>query len=181
MLDGEKLHGRWHLVRMRPRDRGERHDNWLLIKGKDDAARSGRAEDILDEEPLSVASGRSMEEIAAGKGKKRVWHSNRASGRIRCRAAADPARVQGAIEGAAASRAKLSQRNQAGQRETAKASLAGESSARRAKPGRNPRRKAAKRAKMPRQTAAAKAPSARLGGNRARRARLCPAQPCDAA
>ncbi len=77
VLDGEKLHGRWHLVRMRPRA-GERRENWLLIKGNDDEARSSRAKDILDEEPLSVASGRSMDEIAAGKGKKRVWHSNRA-------------------------------------------------------------------------------------------------------
>ena len=32
-LDGEKLHGRWHLVRMRGRPL-ERHDNWLLIKGE---------------------------------------------------------------------------------------------------------------------------------------------------
>src|ERR1700742_4249157 len=87
VLDGEKLHGRWHLVRMRPRP-SERRENWLLIKGNDDAARSGRAKDILDEEPLSVASGRSMDEIAAGKGKKRVWHSNRAD------SAADAARPQ---------------------------------------------------------------------------------------
>ena len=41
-LDGEKLHGRWHLVRMRSRDK-DRHENWLLIKGKDEAARSGRS------------------------------------------------------------------------------------------------------------------------------------------
>jgi bifunctional non-homologous end joining protein LigD len=75
-LDGEKLHGRWHLVRMRARQ-GDRHENWLLIKGKDEAARSGRKADIGEAEPLSVASGRTMEEIAAGKGKKRVWHSNR--------------------------------------------------------------------------------------------------------
>jgi len=73
-LDGEKLHGRWHLVRMRPRP-GERHDNWLLIKGKDEYARSGHGSDILEDEPQSVASGRSMEEIAGGKGKKRVWQS----------------------------------------------------------------------------------------------------------
>jgi bifunctional non-homologous end joining protein LigD len=76
-LDGDKLHGHWHLVRMRNRP-GDRHDNWLLIKGKDEYARSGRDEDILEEEPLSVVSGRSIEEIAGGKGKKRVWHSNRA-------------------------------------------------------------------------------------------------------
>jgi len=79
-LDGEKLHGRWHLVRMRPRG-NERHDNWLLIKGKDEEARGPRDPDILEEKPLSVATGRSMEEIAAGKGgKKRVWHSNRTDG-----------------------------------------------------------------------------------------------------
>jgi len=75
-LEGQKLHGRWHLVRMRARP-GERHDNWLLIKGKDDESRSGRAADIGEEAPLSVASGRTMAEIAEGKGKKRVWHSNR--------------------------------------------------------------------------------------------------------
>ncbi|MGN6749049.1 MAG: DNA ligase D [Xanthobacteraceae bacterium] len=76
VLEGKKLRGRWHLVRMRSRDR-DRHENWLLIKGRDDEARSGRQGDILEEEPQSVASGRSMDEIAGGKGKKRVWHSNR--------------------------------------------------------------------------------------------------------
>ncbi|HLN39284.1 MAG TPA: DNA polymerase ligase N-terminal domain-containing protein, partial [Xanthobacteraceae bacterium] len=75
-LDGEKLHGRWHLVRLRARPK-ERRDNWLLIKSKDEAARGPRGKDILDEEPRSVATGRSMDEIAEGKGKKRVWHSNR--------------------------------------------------------------------------------------------------------
>src|SRR5262249_34636459 len=59
----------------------DRHENWLLIKGRDDEARSGRAGDILEDEPLSVASGRSMDEISGGKGKKRVWHSNRSANR----------------------------------------------------------------------------------------------------
>jgi len=76
-LDGEKLHGRWHLVRMRSRER-ERHENWLLIKGKDEESRGPRDEDILREKPRSVTSGRSIEEIAAGQGgKRRIWHSNR--------------------------------------------------------------------------------------------------------
>jgi bifunctional non-homologous end joining protein LigD len=76
-LDGEKLHGRWHLVRMRGRD-SERHENWLLIKARDDEARGPRDPDILQQEPRSAVTGRSIEEIAAGKGgKKRVWHSNR--------------------------------------------------------------------------------------------------------
>jgi len=88
VLEGRKLRGRWHLVRMRGRDR-DRHENWLLIKGRDDEARSGRRGDILEEELLSVASGRSMDEIAAGKGKKRVWHSNRSANRSAIRSAAD--------------------------------------------------------------------------------------------
>jgi bifunctional non-homologous end joining protein LigD len=76
-LDGEKLHGRWHLVRMRGRD-SDRHENWLLIKARDDAARGPRDPDILQQESRSAVTGRSIEEIAAGKGgKKRVWHSNR--------------------------------------------------------------------------------------------------------
>ena len=79
-LHGEKLRGRWHLVRLRART-GDRHDNWLLIKGKDEEARDARQPDILKEKPLSATTGRSIEEIAAGKGgKKRVWHSNRGAG-----------------------------------------------------------------------------------------------------
>ncbi|HET7804725.1 MAG TPA: DNA ligase D [Pseudolabrys sp.] len=74
-LEGKKLHGGWHLVRMRRRA-GETRDNWLLIKQDDDAGRFPRDKDILEEEPLSVASGRSMEQIA--KGSRKVWHSNRA-------------------------------------------------------------------------------------------------------
>ena len=38
-LSGEKLHGRWHLVRMAGKPR-EKRENWLLIKGEDDAARA---------------------------------------------------------------------------------------------------------------------------------------------
>jgi bifunctional non-homologous end joining protein LigD len=76
LLEGEKLHGRWHLVRMRKRAR-DRHENWLLIKGKDEEARGARGKDILEDKPLSAVTGRSIDEIAAGKGGKRVWHSNR--------------------------------------------------------------------------------------------------------
>jgi bifunctional non-homologous end joining protein LigD len=77
-LEGKKLHGGWHLVRMRRRP-GEKRDNWLLIKQDDDAGRSPKDEDILEEKPLSAASGRSMEQIA--KGSRKVWHSNRAKDR----------------------------------------------------------------------------------------------------
>jgi bifunctional non-homologous end joining protein LigD len=68
-LDGEKLHGLWHLVRM-PRRRGERRDNWLLIKAHDEAAREPGAKDILEQKSRSVVSRRSMDEIAKGAPKK---------------------------------------------------------------------------------------------------------------
>jgi bifunctional non-homologous end joining protein LigD len=75
-LDGDKLQGRWHLVRMRRRS-GEKKEPWLLIKANDEQARSAKDPDILEDKPLSVVSGRSISEIAVGKGRKRVWHSNR--------------------------------------------------------------------------------------------------------
>jgi bifunctional non-homologous end joining protein LigD len=62
-LAGEKLHGAWHLVRMRKRD-GERQDPWLLIKADDAEARPASAPDILEAEPWSVATKRNMDEIA---------------------------------------------------------------------------------------------------------------------
>jgi len=77
-LHGHKLHGLWHLVRLKPRA-GEKRDNWLLIKSDDAAARPG--EDILKEAPESVKSGLTVEEVGAGKtakgGKPEVWHSNK--------------------------------------------------------------------------------------------------------
>ena len=65
MLEGEKLSGRWTLVRMRAR-RGETRENWLLIKAEDDAARPADAPDILFERPESVKTGRTVEELAEG-------------------------------------------------------------------------------------------------------------------
>lgn len=62
-LSGEKLRGRWHLVRMASR-RNEKRENWLLIKGDDEFARDEAAADILEELPDSVKSGRSVEEVA---------------------------------------------------------------------------------------------------------------------
>ena len=62
-LAGEKLTGRWHLVRMAPKPR-EKHENWLLIKGDDEAARTPHDADILSERPDSVTTGRSLSEVA---------------------------------------------------------------------------------------------------------------------
>ena len=65
-LDGEKLHGSWALVRMK---REGRRNNWLLIKHRDAAAREGGADALLQQD-RSVASGRSLDQIAAGTGRK---------------------------------------------------------------------------------------------------------------
>jgi bifunctional non-homologous end joining protein LigD len=68
-LDGEKLHGSWVLVRMKGDKFGGKRTNWLLIKHRDEYAKDGNGEAILEKD-TSVASGRAMEAIAAGTGKK---------------------------------------------------------------------------------------------------------------
>ena len=70
VLDGERLHGSWVLVRTR---RSGSRQQWLLIKHKDEYAEPGS--DIVAEATTSVATGRTMEEIASGK--SAVWNSNR--------------------------------------------------------------------------------------------------------
>ena len=90
-LHGDKLHGSWVLVRMRNDRTGGKRTNWLLIKHRDEYAREGKDNDILDADK-SVASGRAMEQIAEGKGRApkpfmlakgakakadAVWQSNR--------------------------------------------------------------------------------------------------------
>lgn len=71
-LEGEKLKGRWHLVRMHGKP-GESRENWLLIKGDDEEARHKGGADILEEWPGSVKTGRSVEEVAAKP--KDTWNS----------------------------------------------------------------------------------------------------------
>jgi bifunctional non-homologous end joining protein LigD len=68
-LNGTRLHGSWVLVRMKHDRTGSKRTNWLLIKHRDDEARAGD-DDALLAEDKSVASGRAMAEIAAGKGRK---------------------------------------------------------------------------------------------------------------
>jgi bifunctional non-homologous end joining protein LigD len=108
-LHGEKLHGSWVLVRMRwDRDGGKR-TNWLLIKHRDEFAKEGKANNVLDAD-ASVASGRTMDQIAEGKGRApkpfmtaksnrvaadAVWNSNRgdAAEARAAKKAAEPARA----------------------------------------------------------------------------------------
>src|SRR6202035_4825453 len=64
---GQRLHGSWVLVRMKDRS-GRKKNNWLLIKHRDEFAREGDGDALLRED-RSVASGRPMASIAAGKGR----------------------------------------------------------------------------------------------------------------
>lgn len=52
-LHGEKLSGKWALVRMKGKNDGDK-ENWLLIKEKDDKARSGNEANITENMPASV-------------------------------------------------------------------------------------------------------------------------------
>jgi bifunctional non-homologous end joining protein LigD len=87
VMEGERMHGSWVLVRTRRDDRGKA--SWLLIKHRDEGAVEGNTTGPSDDD-RSVASGRVMSEIAAGKGKAAtrfmtaegaaagsVWQSNR--------------------------------------------------------------------------------------------------------
>jgi bifunctional non-homologous end joining protein LigD len=90
VLAGDKVKGSFVLVRMKGDKFGGKRNNWLLIKHNDEwASKDGEA--VLDEDK-SVASGRTMAQIAAGKGKApapfmtgarhaftpdAVWNSNR--------------------------------------------------------------------------------------------------------
>ena len=69
VLAGERLQGSWVLVRMKHDRAGGKRTNWLLIKHRDEFAREAAATQKLIDEDASVASGRKMSDIAAGKGR----------------------------------------------------------------------------------------------------------------
>ncbi len=68
-LAGSKLKGGWVLVRMRKDRNGSSRNNWLLIKHKDAHAASGGTDALLRQD-RSITSGRTMDQIAAGKAVK---------------------------------------------------------------------------------------------------------------
>ncbi len=90
LLHGEKLHGKWALVRMGGRAAARTlhesgRENWLLLKERDELAVPGSGPALVEDNPLSVATGRSMTAIAAAR--DRIWQVGQ--GEI---AAAPPAR-----------------------------------------------------------------------------------------
>ena len=94
-LDGQKLKGTWALIRTHGSKYGGKSGKqaWLLIKESDEYAKEGGAARIVDEEPDSVISGRSLEEIARDKAHE--WHSNRSvAANVRSGALTDVASTQ---------------------------------------------------------------------------------------
>jgi bifunctional non-homologous end joining protein LigD len=94
VMGGDKLKGSWVLVRMKHDRTGGKRTNWLLIKHKDEWAKPGSNEQVLKKD-RSVASGRTMAQITAGKGEGArsfmllrrkssstddIWHCNQKEG-----------------------------------------------------------------------------------------------------
>ncbi len=95
-LHGEKLGGKWALVKIK----GDDPKAWLLVKDRDEHARPLAELDIVGARPESVVSGRGLAEVAAER--DRLWHS-RAAGPG---GEADPG---GPAEGDAGARLRLSE------------------------------------------------------------------------
>jgi bifunctional non-homologous end joining protein LigD len=91
-LEGEKLSGGWILTRMRQRE-SDKRTNWLLIKHRDASARTGKKNTVLDDDH-SVAPGRAMDAIEAGKGKGPKPFVAKAAGEDRPRLSGDEARIR---------------------------------------------------------------------------------------
>ena len=72
-LHGRKLRGAFALIRIAAREARDAGKSWLLVKEKDAEARPGY--DVVEAEPVSAISRRSLEEVAEAR--DRVWHSNR--------------------------------------------------------------------------------------------------------
>ncbi|MDM7852469.1 DNA ligase D [Pseudochrobactrum kiredjianiae] len=69
-LEGDHLHGNFVLVRMRHDRNGSNRINWLLIKQEDEFSVAENGAGVLEKYFKSVASGRTMEAIASGTGRK---------------------------------------------------------------------------------------------------------------
>ncbi|HXI11691.1 MAG TPA: DNA polymerase ligase N-terminal domain-containing protein [Thermoanaerobaculia bacterium] len=97
-LDGKKLKGEWALVQLKgPSQKG---NEWLLLKHRDGYASSDF--DITEEAPLSILSGRSVEEVDP----QNVWQSNRS-------AAGKPQTVASALKKQAAAKKRAAVKRKA--------------------------------------------------------------------
>ena len=74
-LHGQKLQGKWVLVRMGGKAASEAKPHWLLIKEHDEYEQTANEEPIVDKAPNSVLTGRDLDTIA--RDEDHVWQSNR--------------------------------------------------------------------------------------------------------
>ncbi len=75
ILHGQKLQGKWVLVRMGGKAANEAKPNWLLIKEHDEYEQTASDEPIIEKAPNSVLTNRDLEAIAHDG--DHVWQSNR--------------------------------------------------------------------------------------------------------
>jgi bifunctional non-homologous end joining protein LigD len=75
VLHGQKLQGKWVLVRMGGKAANEAKPNWLLIKEHDQYEQTAADEPITEKAPNSVLTQRDMDSIA--RDGDHVWQSNR--------------------------------------------------------------------------------------------------------
>ena len=73
VLHGEKMKGKWALIRMGGKAANEKKPNWLLIKEHGDFERTTDNPAITEAEPNSVVTGRDIDQIAHSE--DHVWNS----------------------------------------------------------------------------------------------------------
>jgi bifunctional non-homologous end joining protein LigD len=99
ILHGRRMQGEWILFRLKPRGK-EKGENWILRKVND--AHVGGSDDLVGVHLTSIESGRTMEEIAAGKATRRK------SAKAKAAPSASPAAdVKRTIKNKGGSRGKL--------------------------------------------------------------------------
>ena len=88
-LEGDRMKGEWVMFRLKPRP-GEKAEPWMLKKVTDEYADAGDGDALVDNCMTSVATGRTMAEIATG---EHEWRSNRGGkkgGRVKRTASSAP-------------------------------------------------------------------------------------------
>ncbi|HTE54672.1 MAG TPA: non-homologous end-joining DNA ligase [Kofleriaceae bacterium] len=104
-LEGEKLRGKFHLVRTRGRGRGDK-ESWLFFASKEGHEAVERTS-LTEREPRSVISGRTVEQVAEDR--DRIWHSKPVGGsgsgvKARVRALAEKTMAAAAAKKSAAAK-----------------------------------------------------------------------------
>jgi bifunctional non-homologous end joining protein LigD len=93
-LVGSKLRGGWHLVRTRGNGKQK---SWLLMKRNDETAERGSGSKLVDDQPESAISGRTIKDVAEHP--EKLWHSGRKDGKAGPKGAA-PAPAKSATNAA---------------------------------------------------------------------------------